>query len=71
VPVVVVLVADEVVEGTGMMWGSLTHQHSASPPTMPQRKAAPQRGHDELGSAVVPAAAVMETKSCQACKNRR
>lgn len=65
-------VVDVVVEGpdgTGMMWGSLTHQHSLSPPTMPQRKAAPQRGHDELGSVVVPAAVMKKIR--QACRNRR
>jgi len=66
VPVVVVFV-DEGLGGTGMMWGSFTHQHSLSPPTMPQRKAAPQRGHDELGFVVVPDA-VMK-KPLQACRN--
>jgi len=74
VPVVVV---EEGLDGTGMTWGSLTHQHWLSPPgmsaptlvasrtalppkgvvlawggpalrTMPQRKAAPQREHEEL-----------------------
>jgi len=37
--------------------------------TMPQRKPAPQRGHDELGTPVVPVA-VME-ESPQACRNSR
>jgi hypothetical protein len=67
VPVVDVVV--EGPDGTGMTWGSLTHQHSLSPPTMPQRKAAPQRGHAELGFALVPAAVMKKPR--QACKNRR